>query len=57
MHLINTRLGADTRPKAVRVKDVPLGHPPIALAALTISNVALVGPSSSIALFAELIGV
>jgi hypothetical protein len=42
-HLINTSLGADNWPKAVRVKDVPLGHPPLALAALSISNVALVG--------------
>lgn len=33
-------------PKAVRVKDAPLGHPPLALAAFSISNVALVGSRS-----------
>jgi len=43
MHLINTGLGAEDWPKAVRVKDALLGHPPLALAALSISNVALVG--------------
>lgn len=41
-HLINTSLGAEEIPKAVSIKNAPLGHPPLALAALSISNVALV---------------
>jgi hypothetical protein len=32
-HLINTRLGAHDKPKAVSIKGAPLGHPPLALAA------------------------
>jgi len=45
-HLINTSLGAedtDHRTKAVRVYERAIGHPPLALAARSISNVALVG--------------
>jgi len=44
-HLIYTSLGADLKPKAVRLKNAPIGHQPSALAALSISNVALVGLS------------
>jgi len=43
MHLIYTSLGAEHRPKAVRLNNAPFGHQPSALAALSISNVALVG--------------
>jgi hypothetical protein len=43
-HLINTRLGAeDQQPRTVRLKNVPLGHPQRALAALSKCIVALVG--------------
>jgi len=40
MHLINTRLGAvdDDKPCTVRFKGVPLGHPPHASAAQTLSS-------------------
>jgi len=46
MHLIKTRLGAMTPSQGRKTKESPLGHPPLALAALSISDVALVGPRS-----------
>jgi hypothetical protein len=42
-HLINTRLGADHQDPKADCKNAPLGHPPRALAALSLSNVALAG--------------
>lgn len=43
MHLIYTSLGADHRPKAVRLRMRHLDIHRVPLAALSISNVALVG--------------
>jgi hypothetical protein len=45
MHLTDSPRSYD-RPKAVRIKDEPLGHPPLAFQALAISDVALVGSRS-----------